>query len=458
MEQVRTKASSDSVILYNDANALEAFLDKYPELSCPFSAVISSHIETYLSNIPFLANVKQSKLVVLAAMCKYESLEADEVVFEENTPGDKLYIILSGSAKVLAPQQPWISIQQSLEWGNEIDRNNENVTVAGLKNGDYFGETSLFVNVNRTSTVKTSGKSLFVTVERKTFENFCAVCPQIKQDMQMVMKERMVSNLSSLSIPFLIGIPPSSLKMLTNDVQVKETTAGEVIFKQNDVGDRFYIIVFGNVKIEKQEVDENGDVDPKITNLGSLGAGNYFGEMALVDDEPTLRTATVTSEDNAILLTVDKDSFRKIFGKNDNSLTEFTLRLLRSESELKHFLNHSLGLSTFTSYMKKTMAEENIKFWKAATEFRRDYSSHEGSKMKANAQEIIETFCKETSPSPINIPCSMRNSLVGKDVEPDPDIFNEAIDEIYRLMVRDNFARFKRTPEYQEFFNCLGTL
>ena len=476
IDEVETCACQKSLLLYNSKQAFESFLSKYPELSDPFNAIISSHIETYLSNIPFLKDIKPSRLTLLATMCKYEALDSDQIVFQENTPGDKLYILLSGKASVLAPQ--WVGnatvLQQSLEWGaekSENERDNNNVVVAGLKSGDYFGETALFVNVNRTSTVRTKEKSLFVTVEKKTFENFCVVCPQIKDKMTNVMKERMVSKLSSLGIPFLIGIPAKNLKSLTDLVEIHETSLDEVIFREGDAGDRFYIIIHGQVIVEKAEESEEGrDSDeanendrPSISRekskrLGVLNAGNYFGEMALVSDLP--RSATVTAIEKTILLSVNKDSFGKIFASNEAKIirAEFNLRLLGGSSELKHLLAHSLGVSTFRTFMKRSVAEENLDFWIAAREFKK--GTEEKDALKRSAIDLFERFCKEGSDHQVNLPCSIRSPLdtAIKDDKIDSEMFEKAEDEIYRLMVRDNYARFKRTPDFKEFFKCLGIL
>ena len=187
--------------MYSDEKCLDKFIQNYPELAKSINSITHSHIENYLANIPFLQNVKDSQLNVLAAMCKYEALSKDQIVFEENSPGSKLYIILSGSVSILAPQ--WVGnatvLQQSLEWGKC-----KKVSVGQLECGDYFGEISLFANINRTSTVIAKEKSLLLTVEKKTFENFLMVCP-LKNSMTSVMKERMVTKLSSLNIPFLMG-------------------------------------------------------------------------------------------------------------------------------------------------------------------------------------------------------------------------------------------------------------
>lgn len=204
----------------------------------------------------------------------------------------------------------------------------------------------------------------------------------------------------------------------------------------------------------KDSDDSVSTVEQK--SLGLLNAGNYFGEMALVSDSP--RSATVSSVGKSILLSVGKESFRTIFASNDNALAEFTLRLLRGSSQLKHLLAHSLGSSTFRSFLRKCVAEENLSFWIACCEFK---SSSEGKDELAKmSTDIFHRYCKEGADHQVNLPCTIRSSLE-KSLEEKyvhTSLFDPARDEIYRLMVRDNYARFKRTPDFKEFFKCLGIL
>ena len=456
---------------------MDAFLSRHKDLAEPINSIINSNIETYLAKIPFIKGVKESQLSVLATMCRFEALDKDQIVFEENSPGNKLYILLNGLATVLAPQ--WVgnatALQQSLEWGS--DRGDDKVVVADLKSGDYFGETAMFVNINRTSTILTKDKCLFVSVEKKTFENFCAVCP-IKDKMTTVMKERMVSKLSSLEIPFLVGIPNEKLKSMTSLVEIHEVNGKEVIFREGEQGDRFYIIVHGQVKVETDsnalncdegEAELDGEADsmthtkeqePKSV-LGVLSAGNYFGEMALVSDSP--RSATVTATGKTVLLSLGKESFHNIFASNDNSLAEFTLRVLRASAELRHLLAHSVGLSTFQSFLKRNLAEENIDFWVTVKGFKENEIYKDMEKAFQKANEIYHIYCKEGAEKQINLPCNIRTEIdklldkpEGKEIN--QDLFDKAQNEIYELMVRDNYARFKRTPDFREIFKCLGIL
>lgn len=81
--------------------------------------------------------------------------------------------------------------------------------------------------------------------------------------------------------------------------------ANEVIFRQGDRGDRLYIIVDGQVEVVKEDPGKGEEI------LGRLGAGECFGEMALVNDNP--RMATVRSLSSTNLLTVDREAFHALF-------------------------------------------------------------------------------------------------------------------------------------------------
>ena len=110
----------------------------HPELNSPVNSIFDSHIESYFGKIPFLKSVNESKLSVLAAMCRFEAMDKNTVMFEENSPGSKLYILLHDKTTVLAPQQvgDTTALQQSLEWGS--GKCDDKIVVADLKSGDCF--------------------------------------------------------------------------------------------------------------------------------------------------------------------------------------------------------------------------------------------------------------------------------------------------------------------------------
>ena len=80
--------------------------------------------------------------------------------------------------------------------------------------------------------------------------------------------------------------------------------AGQKIFAEGDRGDRAYLIQTGNVQIIKNEMP-----------LATLGAGELFGEMALVDDKP--RMASAVAENDVAVVIISRETFNDKLSKTD---------------------------------------------------------------------------------------------------------------------------------------------
>jgi CRP-like cAMP-binding protein len=502
---------SDVLLLSSDMDALDTFIKSHPDLSKPFETISTTQIEDLLQTMIFLKGVPKSKLNVLAAMCRYEAFDSGQVVFEENSQAKKLYLVLSGLAQVVAKDLPSVpslrgvrpntasstssrslptstfleqsvALQRSLECSCDCTSlvESDEVAIAELTNGQYFGETALVFNIDRTCSVKTAEKSLFLTVHKTDFENFLKICP-IEESLKAVIKQRMVSKLSSLGIPFLNGIPEDMISSLTSSVAINEVPSNHAVFCQGDVGDNFYIIVHGSVKVaSKIEADttigdrianEEGDGIkvardmPTENNIGTLGPGQYFGEMALVNSDNALRTATVTSTQKSILLSIDKESFQTVFGSNRQVLAEFELRVMKGSAQLSHILAHSLGIASFRNFLEKEHAGENIDFWVAVNDFGNAMFDDAGgvvmihSDSLEKAKRIFVTFCAEYADRQVNLPHKMVAELDAKingDGGITPDLFNASQQEIYKLMEKDKFARYKNSDDFK--VSCLSLM
>lgn len=88
---------------------------------------------------------------------------------------------------------------------------------------------------------------------------------------------------------------------LAQRITRRRFSAGDIVFRQGDEGDRFYVIYSGSVEVR---VDEEGRQKKSVT----LGVGDYFGEVALMTG--AARNATVVCKEPVELLSLDKDSFK----------------------------------------------------------------------------------------------------------------------------------------------------
>jgi CRP/FNR family cyclic AMP-dependent transcriptional regulator len=100
-------------------------------------------------------------------------------------------------------------------------------------------------------------------------------------------------------VPFFSGLSKRELAtvaQLTDEVDVE---AGAVLARQGDFGQEFFVITDGTAEVLR------GD-EP----IAELGPGEFFGEMALIDEER--RTATVRALSPMKLLVMSRNSFRTI--------------------------------------------------------------------------------------------------------------------------------------------------
>lgn len=98
------------------------------------------------------------------------------------------------------------------------------------------------------------------------------------------------------SVPIFAPLPGMTLEHLAGRLVPLRLEPGTVIVREGDPGDRFFIVADGTV-----EVSEYGRV------VAELGAGGYFGEIALIRD--IARTATVTTATQTVLYALDRDDF-----------------------------------------------------------------------------------------------------------------------------------------------------
>ena len=97
------------------------------------------------------------------------------------------------------------------------------------------------------------------------------------------------------------GLSPCSLNKLLSLCNRQTVATGEVLAKEGEDGDHFFIIESGGV-----DVNQAGNETP----IAQLGAGDFFGEIALLTNVP--RTATVTTTQESVLLTLNRKDFKDV--------------------------------------------------------------------------------------------------------------------------------------------------
>jgi ATP-binding cassette subfamily B protein len=102
-------------------------------------------------------------------------------------------------------------------------------------------------------------------------------------------------------VPYFRGLDTVLLSAIAERLTRAERAAGEVFFHAGDAGDAFYLIVRGQV-----DVLVPGPSGDEI-RVAVLRDGDYFGDIALIEDSP--RTATVRAASPTSTLVIDRAQF-----------------------------------------------------------------------------------------------------------------------------------------------------
>jgi len=94
-------------------------------------------------------------------------------------------------------------------------------------------------------------------------------------------------------VPIFKGMSPDCLMSTLGVAEYFQVKAGEVVFNERDIGDSFFVLIAGEVLVEKLR---NG----KSVELARLSAGHCFGEMALVGSH--IRSATVRATRDTVTM------------------------------------------------------------------------------------------------------------------------------------------------------------
>ena len=132
----------------------------------------------------------------------------------------------------------------------------------------------------------------------------------------------------------------------------KTCEPGEILFREGEVGELMFVIQTGSVRITKSVKDEE-------KTLAILGAGEFFGEMAILNHKP--RTATAIVEERAQVLVLGARTFEQMVVSNAEIAVRLIKKLARrldSANELIEVLMHRdpkarviLGLSREAQFL-----------------------------------------------------------------------------------------------------------
>ncbi|KAG9682743.1 camp-dependent protein kinase regulatory subunit, partial [Aureobasidium melanogenum] len=221
---------------------------------------------------------------VLGALQERKIPSKDIKVIAQGDVGDYFYVVETGSFDI------YVSPTGKIEPG----ANGMGNKVASCGPGTSFGELALMYNAPRAATVNSTEPSVIWQLDRITFRRIL---------MDSAFQRRRMYESFLDSVPLLNTLTPYERSKIADALETQKMPAGSTIIREGDVGDHFYMLESGTAAVYKSGVEQS---------LKTYNKGDYFGELALLDDKP--RAASVVAETEIKVAMLGKNGFQRLLG------------------------------------------------------------------------------------------------------------------------------------------------
>jgi len=243
-----------------------------------------------LSGMRLFSGLSEEVLWNVAQRLLLRHVPAGELIYAEGTPGDALYVMDTGRVEIGPDRRP-------------------------VEPGEFFGEMALLTGKPRSSAATATEHTNLWVLYRSDFDDLVNRYPAISVGLSKELSERLAemdrrfteSHLRGLKL--LADLSSAQLQDISHRLKPVRFRQAETIVQEGQPGDEMYFIESGQVRVLRAYGAET-------LVLAEMGAGDLFGEMALLTGKP--RSATVTALTDVNLWAMGQSDFDEVMSSNPN--------------------------------------------------------------------------------------------------------------------------------------------
>lgn len=241
-------------------------------------------LERALKTNGLFSHLEESERNALFDAMEERRILAGEVIIRQGDQGDNFYVVDSGECSVFVAK-PHLAHNDPL--GEKVGH---------VKAGGSFGELALMYGTTRAASVRADTDCTLWVLDRKTYRTIMMRTMMQKREMY----EKLLGN-----VPVLAELEPYERAKIADAVTSCTFRDGETIVREGDSGEDFFIIIEGQARVLQSHGAEQHE-------LARLGPSDYFGEIALLTDQP--RLATVVAIGTVKCTRLDRAAFNRVLG------------------------------------------------------------------------------------------------------------------------------------------------
>ena len=328
---------SDSLTLHKEGTleeigaAIEPIILKFRDIE-RFSQT-SLNLAAELKKFPVMQGLSDEELLRVARITAERPIKTNEVIFQENDLSEGIFFIQSGSVRIVKPTP----------FGEQV--------LASLSHPEFFGEMDFIDSLRCSADAIVSEDGFLFSMSKLRLEdifisqkhiavqfywNFWkALSQRIRQANELLKSffieaknaeqrkvvEHQAGQATTVGIEHKIallkekGLSSKELRLLATFSSEEFFKSGQNIFSEGQKGDRLYIILEGEVRISKYIPGVGEEA------LAILERGDFFGEMALIDNAP--RSADAKAHTDVTVLPIESRLLTDMLSRDVESSYQF---------------------------------------------------------------------------------------------------------------------------------------
>ncbi len=242
------------------------------------AATVDDAMRLISDRVPLLSQMSLSQMKDVLIDTIAHAKRRGEVVFERNDHTNTVFSIVSGSVAI------------------QLDPNDPSDVVV-LGEGNFFGEMGLISGRRRSATIVAHEDCLLVETPRTSMIRLLGDVPEARKVLDNAAVARQIQT------HLAPDIDPALLREVIETSEIQRFSKFDTVIKEGDTTDDVFLVRSGSMMVSK-------DVGGKEIVKAYVPAGNYVGEMSLLNDQP--RSATVKAAIKTEAIKIDAAAFRRL--------------------------------------------------------------------------------------------------------------------------------------------------
>ncbi len=256
-------------------------------------------LERYVGSVPLLAQLSSENRQWLEKQCHIHTTHAKESLLKEADEPESLFVILEGSVHIYTK-----------------DKEGQDSLLQQLNVGGFWGGVFLFAPMRQSQetplrpaiSVRVEQSGRVLEIPKAALTTLIKREPELSESLLLAYYQHKNADVTLARVPLFSHLEPVERAKIAEHFSPTTFRKGTTIIAEGEHGEEMYVIKTGQVGVYTTLVEEEGGVnviksDQERLHLATLQDGDFFGEQALITNEPRSATIIAISDVHALKFT-----------------------------------------------------------------------------------------------------------------------------------------------------------